>query len=93
MANVSITLACKNGSGSAAADANGAYTATFSFDTPCVTIATIGAITLHSFAASAGTFNATPLTELMLSFMVAQMGTSVSSLMSGITRMRRTRAR
>jgi hypothetical protein len=85
MANASVTLACKSGNGSATADANGSWTATFAFDGPCAITATNGAVTLHSFAAGAGTFNVTPLTELMLSFLAGQMGTTVSGLLSGIT--------
>lgn len=85
LANASITLTCKNGSGSATANANGAYSATFAFDGPCSITATGGAITMHSFAAGAGTFNVTPLTELLLDYIAGQLGTTVSGLLSGIT--------
>ncbi|MFL9909275.1 carboxypeptidase regulatory-like domain-containing protein [Paraburkholderia sp. RL17-337-BIB-A] len=85
LANASITLSCKNGSGSATANSNGAYTATFAFDGPCAITANSGAITIHSFAAGAGTFNVTPLTELLLDYIAGQLGTSVSGLLSGIT--------
>ena len=40
LANASITLTCKNGSGSATANSNGAYSATFAFDGPCAITAT-----------------------------------------------------
>ncbi|MFM0305410.1 carboxypeptidase regulatory-like domain-containing protein [Paraburkholderia sediminicola] len=85
LANASITLTCKNGSGSATATSNGAYSATFAFDGPCAITATGGAITIHSFAAGAGTFNVTPLTELLLEYIAGQLGTTVSGLLSGIT--------
>jgi hypothetical protein len=85
LANASITLTCKNGSGSATANSNGAYTATFAFDGPCAITATGGAITINSFAAGAGTFNVTPLTQLLLSYIAGQLGTTVSGLLSGIT--------
>lgn len=85
LANASITLACKNGSGSATANSNGAYTATFAFDGPCAITATGGAITIHSFAAGAGTFNVTPLTELLLDYLAGQLGTTVSGLLAGIS--------
>jgi hypothetical protein len=85
LANASITLSCKNGSGSATANSNGAYTATFAFDGPCTITASAGAITIHSFAAGAGTFNVTPLTELLLDYIAGQLGTTVSGLLSGIT--------
>lgn len=85
LANASLTLTCRNGSGNATANSNGAYTATFSFDGPCAITATGGAITIHSFAAGAGTFNVTPLTELLLDYIAGQLGTTVSGLLSGIT--------
>jgi hypothetical protein len=85
MANASIVLTCKNGSGSATANSNGAYTATFAFDGPCAITATGGATALHSFAAAAGTYNVTPLTELLLSYLAGQLGTTVSGLLSGIS--------
>lgn len=85
LANASITLTCKNGSGSATANSNGAYTATFAFDGPCTITATGGAVTNHSFAAGAGTYNVTPLTELLLDYLAGQLGTTVSGLLAGIT--------
>ena len=83
--NASITLTCKNGSGSATATSNGAYSATFAFDGPCAITATGGAITIHSFAAGGGTFNVTPLTELLLDYIAGQLGTTASGLLAGIT--------
>ncbi|ABE36969.1 hypothetical protein DR64_8697 [Paraburkholderia xenovorans LB400] len=85
LANASITLSCKNGSGSATSDASGVYSATFAFDGPCTITATGGGITIHSFAAGAGTFNVTPLTELLLDYIAGQLGTTVSGLLSGIS--------
>jgi hypothetical protein len=85
LANASITLTCKNGSGSATANSNGAYSATFAFDGPCSITASGGAIAIHSFAAGAGTFNVTPLTELLLDYIAGQLGTTASSLLAGIT--------
>ncbi|NPT57878.1 carboxypeptidase regulatory-like domain-containing protein [Paraburkholderia elongata] len=85
LADASITLTCKNGSGSATANSNGAYTTTFAFDGPCAITATGGAITIHSFAAGAGTFNVTPLTELLLNYLAGQLGTTESGLLSGIS--------
>ncbi|NML97845.1 carboxypeptidase regulatory-like domain-containing protein [Paraburkholderia sp. RP-4-7] len=85
MANASIVLTCKNGAGSATANASGAYSATFKFDGPCAITASSGTIALHSFAAGAGTYNVTPLTELLLSYLAGQLGTTVSGLLSGIS--------
>jgi hypothetical protein len=85
LANASITLTCKNGSGSATANSSGAYMATFAFDGPCTITATSGAITIHSFAAGSGTYNVTPLTELLLDYLAGQLGTTVSGLLAGIS--------
>ncbi|CAE6770593.1 hypothetical protein R69927_01006 [Paraburkholderia domus] len=85
LANASIQLACKNGTGSASANANGAYSATFQFDGPCAITASSGAITIHSLASGSGTFNVTPLTQLLLSYLAGQLGTTVDGLLSGIT--------
>lgn len=85
LANASVTLTCKNGSGSATANSNGAYSATFAFDGPCAISATNGAIKINSFAAGAGTFNVTPLTQLLLSYLAGQLGTTVNGLLAGIS--------
>ncbi|MFM0228070.1 carboxypeptidase regulatory-like domain-containing protein [Paraburkholderia dipogonis] len=85
MANAGIVLTCKNGAGSATASASGAYSATFKFDGPCAITASSGFTVLHSFAAGAGTYNVTPLTELLLSYLAGQLGTTVSGLLSGIS--------
>jgi hypothetical protein len=85
LANASIQLACKNGTGSASANANGAYSATFQFDGPCAITASSGAVTIHSFASGSGTFNVTPLTQLLLSYLAGQLGTTVDGLLAGIT--------
>ncbi|ABE33201.1 hypothetical protein DR64_5124 [Paraburkholderia xenovorans LB400] len=85
LANAGIVLTCKNGAGSATANASGAYSATFHFDGPCAITASSGSTVLHSFAAGAGTYNVTPLTELLLSYLAGQLGTTVSGLLSGIS--------
>ena len=85
LANATVKLTCKNGSGNTTTDANGAYSATFSFDGPCAITATSGAVTVDSFASGAGTFNVTPLTELLLDYIAAEQGTTLSALLAGIT--------
>ncbi|CAE6735173.1 carboxypeptidase regulatory-like domain-containing protein [Paraburkholderia domus] len=85
MANATIQLSCKNGSGGVAANANGAYSATFKFDSPCAITATSGSIAIHSFASGAGNYNVTPLTQLLLSYIAGQLGTSVDALLAGIS--------
>jgi hypothetical protein len=85
LANATVQLICKNGSGSTTSNANGAYSATFQFDGPCSITATNGAITIQSFASGTGTFNVTPLTELLLSYLAGQLGTTVDGLLTGLT--------
>lgn len=85
LANASVTLTCKNGTGSATANANGAYSATFPFDGPCAITASNGAITINSIAAGGGTYNVTPLTQLLLSYLAGSLGTTVSGVLSGVT--------
>ena len=83
--NASVQLSCKNGSGSATSDANGAYSASFHFDGPCSITASSGGITIHSFASGAGTFNVTPLTQLLLSYLAGYLGTTVDGLLAGVS--------
>lgn len=85
MSNATIQLSCKNGSGGASADANGSYSATFKFDGPCAITATSGSVTIHSFASGGGNYNITPLTQLLLSYIAGELGTSVDALLAGIS--------
>jgi hypothetical protein len=84
MANASIQLSCKNGTGTTTSDAGGAYAATFKFDGPCSITASAGAITIHSFASGSGRFNVTPLTELLLDYLAGELGTTLQGLLAGI---------
>jgi hypothetical protein len=84
LANATVQLTCKSGAGSTTANANGAYSASFQFEGPCSISATSGAITLNSFAAGSGTFNVTPLTQLLLSYLAGELGTTVDGLLAGI---------
>ncbi|CAN0626996.1 conserved exported protein of unknown function [Burkholderia multivorans] len=84
MANASITIVCKSGSGAGTANANGAFTVTFVFAGPCTITGTNGTVTLHSLASGGGTFNVTPLTELLLTYLAAQLGTDLNGLLSGL---------
>jgi hypothetical protein len=68
---------------SVAADAKGSYHASFGATMPCLITATSGATTLHSVAFAGGTFNVTPETDLLLSFLAAQLGTNESGLIAG----------
>lgn len=84
LANANVQLTCKNGSGSATTNSDGSYTATFHFDAPCAITATSGSVTLYSFASASGTYNVTPLTELLLDYIAAAEGTTLSNLVAGV---------
>lgn len=83
LADAMISIDCAQGSMSVTADASGHYQATFGASTPCTIAATSGATTLHSLAFAGGTFNVTPETDLMLSYLAAQLGTNESGLIAG----------
>jgi hypothetical protein len=85
LANATVQLSCKNGSGSTTTNSNGAYTVTFGFDGPCAITASGGGVTLYSFAAGTGTFNVTPLTELLLDYLAAEQGTTLAALVAGVS--------
>jgi hypothetical protein len=84
MQNGAITFVCKNGSANTTTDANGAFSVKFKFDGPCTITASGGATTLHSFAPGAGTVNITSLTELLLSYLAGQLGTTVDNLLASL---------
>ena len=85
LANATISIDCARGSMSVAADANGNYHATLSAVTPCVISATSGGTMLHSVAFAGGTYNVTPETDLLLSYLAAQLGTNESGLIASFT--------
>jgi hypothetical protein len=83
LANAAISIDCARGSISVAADANGNYHATFSAVLPCIIAASSGVTTLHSTAFAGGTYNVTPETDLLLTYLAAQLGTNESTLIIG----------
>ncbi|NPT45369.1 hypothetical protein GNZ12_29430 [Paraburkholderia sp. 1N] len=85
LANATISIDCAQGSISVAADANGNYHATLGAVTPCLIAATSGATMLHSEAFAGGTYNVTPETDLLLSYLAAQLGTNESGLIASFT--------
>lgn len=84
LANATVQMTCKNGSSSTTTNADGAFSATFAFDGPCVLTATGGSVQIHSLATGPGTSNVTPLTDLLLSYIAGQLGTTLDGLLSGI---------
>ncbi|WP_186153124.1 carboxypeptidase regulatory-like domain-containing protein [Burkholderia gladioli] len=84
MANASITIACAQGNGAGTATASGAYALSFAFNGPCSITGSTGSATLHSLANGSGTFNVTPLTELMLVYLAAELGTDLNGLLAGL---------
>ncbi|MFM0208703.1 hypothetical protein PQQ96_14965 [Paraburkholderia sediminicola] len=85
LANATISIDCAQGSMSVAADANGNYHATLGAVTPCMISATLGGTMLHSEAFAGGTYNVTPETDLLLSYLAAQLGTNESGLIARFT--------
>ncbi|MFM0012028.1 hypothetical protein PQR46_09105 [Paraburkholderia sediminicola] len=83
LANATISINCARGSMSVAADANGNYHAAFGAVMPCMIAATSGGTMLHSAAFAGGTYNVTPETDLLLSYLAAQLGTNESGLIAG----------
>jgi hypothetical protein len=85
LANATITINCAQGSIAVGADANGNYRATLGAVMPCTIGATSGGTVLHSAAFAGGTYNVTPETDLLLSYLAAQLGTNESGLVAGFT--------
>lgn len=83
LANAMIAIDCAQGSATVAADANGNYQATLGASMPCLITATSGGTILHSVAFAGGTYNVTPETDLLLTFLAAQLGTNESGLIAG----------
>jgi hypothetical protein len=83
LANVAISINCVQGSAAVTADANGNYSATLNAIPPCLISATAGTTELRSTAFAGGTFNVTPETDLLLSYLAAQSGTTESGLVAG----------
>jgi len=85
LANAAININCAQGSISVSADANGNYQATLGAVMPCMITATSGGTVLHSAAFAGGTYNVTPETDMLLSYLAAQLGTNESGLIAGFT--------
>ncbi|REG58056.1 hypothetical protein B0G80_0697 [Paraburkholderia sp. BL6669N2] len=83
LANATIKIDCARGSMSVAADANGNFHATLGAVMPCMIAATSGVTMLHSVAFAGGTYNVTPETDLLVSYLAAQLGTNESGLTAG----------
>ncbi len=82
LANAAIRIDCAQGSTTVAADTNGNYHAMFGAAMPCLIAATSGGTVLHSTAFAGGTYNVTPETDLLLSYLAAQLGTNGSGLIA-----------
>jgi hypothetical protein len=83
LSGAALSFVCSHGTATATADANGNYSATFTASPPCVITATANGIALHSLAFAGGTFNTTPETDLLLSYLAAQLGTTQVGLIAG----------
>jgi hypothetical protein len=85
LANATININCAQGSIAVGADGNGNYRASLGAVMPCTIAATSGGTVLHSAAFAGGTYNVTPETDLLLSYLAAQLGTNESGLIAGFT--------
>lgn len=83
LSGTAITLTCAQGTATATADANGHYSITLVGIAPCLIAASANGTTLHSVAFAGGTFNTTPQTDLMLTYLAAQLGTTETGLTGG----------
>jgi hypothetical protein len=83
LANATIKINCAQGSISVGADVNGNYRTTLRAVMPCMITATSSGTVLHSVAFAGGTYNITPETDLLLSYVAAQLGTNESGLIAG----------
>ncbi|MFL9899001.1 hypothetical protein PQR71_12695 [Paraburkholderia fungorum] len=83
LANATININCAQGSISVGADVNGNYRATLHAVMPCMITATSSGTVLHSVAFAGGTYNVTPETDLLLSYVAAQLGTNETGLIAG----------
>jgi hypothetical protein len=85
LASASVNFHCVQGSGSTLSDGGGHYSVKLNATLPCIITVTSGNTTLNSLAFASGTFNATPETELMLAYLAAQLGTSETNLIAGLS--------
>ncbi len=82
LASTTVNLNCAQGAGSALTDGGGNYSVTLAVTPPCLLSVTSGATTLHSLAYTGGTFNITPETDLLLTYLAAQLGTTEAGLVA-----------
>jgi hypothetical protein len=83
LAQATISIDCAQGSTSVVTDASGNFRATLNAVMPCMIVATSGTTMLRSVAFAGGTFNVTPETDLLLSYLAAQLGTNETVLAGG----------
>ncbi len=82
-----VTVACKVGTGTATTGSDGTYTVltTDPSSGPCVVTVTTGGVALRSIAAGNGsTANVTPLTEMLVDYVVKQSGLADTSSAAAI---------
>lgn len=82
LGSAAVTIACVNGVATTQADASGNYAMTLGAVLPCIITATAGTTALRSLAFAGGTFNTTPETELMLTYLASQLGTDTAHLVA-----------
>ncbi|TAL96728.1 MAG: hypothetical protein EPN73_09050 [Paraburkholderia sp.] len=83
LADAAIGVSCVQASASTSAAANGQFSLTLSAVPPCLITATASGHTFHSVAFASGTFNVTPVTDLLLGYIGGQLGTNEAGLLTG----------
>jgi len=83
LANASISISCAQGSATLTADVNGKFQTSLAASMPCLILATLGVTQLHTVAFAAGTVNVTPETDLLITYIAAQLGTDTNGLVAG----------
>jgi hypothetical protein len=81
--NAAIAVTCVAGAGTATSNAAGKYTVTITDGKgPCIITATKGTTVLRSVASGAGTYNVTPLTDVLVEFLLGRSGITFETLLS-----------
>jgi hypothetical protein len=83
LASATVSVDCAQGSGSALSDGGGHYSISMNASPPCILSVSSGNTVLHSLAFASGTFNVTPETDLLVTYLAAQLGTNEAGLIAG----------
>jgi hypothetical protein len=80
-----VTVTCKSGTGTAVTAGDGSYRVLITSGVPpCLVTVTKGTVTLRSVAPAAGTVNVTPLTDMQVTYLATQAGTTPALLTTSV---------